>query len=155
MSWGRMWSHIGIISVNLRPHSPVKLKFWHQFPLNAAPHSRHSDSSLPGQYLLPAFPPTLDLCSAFHHPNWRVLESSRLGAFMWFLLSAEYAFIPKPWKKTTVPTIREWVEESNLIMRMEALTASLHDRYLKFRTLWYFWINFSTSSKHQHSYDNL
>lgn len=48
-----------------------------------------------------------------------------------FLLFAAHTIIPKHWKKTTIPTIREWIEEINSIMQMEELTTSLYDRYYK------------------------
>ncbi|KAM9324522.1 uncharacterized protein PAF06_000575 [Gastrophryne carolinensis] len=52
------------------------------------------------------------------------------------LVSAAKSVIPRLWKSGAVPSLMDWVNEIHRIMKMEELTATLHERTSQFLLTW-------------------
>lgn len=61
-----------------------------------------------------------------------------LGSFKW-LLWRKY---PRYCKSQHTPSLTEWKTELNTLLRMEELSAQLHNRYSHFQDTWLPWISF-------------
>uniref|UniRef100_A0A8C5MN92 Reverse transcriptase domain-containing protein n=1 Tax=Leptobrachium leishanense TaxID=445787 RepID=A0A8C5MN92_9ANUR len=58
------------------------------------------------------------------------------------LLNAAKSLIPRKWKQTTAPTVREWIEAVERIRTLEELHYSLENQYQKYFRTWFWWSDF-------------
>lgn len=64
------------------------------------------------------------------------------------LLNAAKSLIPRFWKQSTIPTLRQWLQTVDQIYYMEDLTYSLRDRVEVSNKIWSCWFAFTYSSEY-------
>lgn len=65
-----------------------------------------------------------------------------------FLITAAKTVIPRHWRNTAAPTIKEWLEEIHLLKGMEEIRATAQGNTENFNKMWQPWIIFKFSDSY-------